>query len=165
MSGAAAAISRADVEDFLYAEAAALDAWQLDAWLTMLTDDARYEVPPNDQPFGNADDTLFIIADDIDRIRARVKRLKSPGAHAEYPKSRTRRNITNVRIIGRDDADLTVTANFMVHRFRSGARIGVFVGAYDYQLRVTKDGLKIAKRVARIDSLELGSLGSVSFIL
>ena len=53
----------------------------------------------------------------------------------------------------------------MVHRFRRGERIGQYVGRYRYRLRVTGGGLRIALREAILDSLELGSLGAVSFIL
>lgn len=105
-------MNREAVEDFFYHEAALLDAWDLDGWMDLLCDDARYLVPPNDVPDGNPDTTLFIIADDMDRIRGRVKRLKSRDAHAEFPPSRTRRLITNVRILEQGDAELTVTANF-----------------------------------------------------
>jgi len=59
---------RADVEDFLYHEAELLDSWRLDDWLALLTDDAIYEIPPNDRPAATSDNTLFIIADDINRI-------------------------------------------------------------------------------------------------
>jgi p-cumate 2,3-dioxygenase beta subunit len=37
-------ITRAEVEEFLYEEAALLDAWHLREWLGLLTDDATYEV-------------------------------------------------------------------------------------------------------------------------
>ena len=90
---------RSAVEDFLYHEAAILDDWDLDAWLDLMCDDAIYLVPPNEAPESDPEDTLFIIADDIHRIRSRVKRLKSPDAHAEYPPSRTRRLISNIRIL------------------------------------------------------------------
>ena len=43
-------IGRAQVEDFLYHEAALLDAWRLDEWLELLTEDATYRVPSNDRP-------------------------------------------------------------------------------------------------------------------
>ena len=43
---------RLDVEEFLYAEAALLDAWRLDDWLELFTADARYEVPSTDRPTG-----------------------------------------------------------------------------------------------------------------
>lgn len=158
-------VSREAVEDFLYREAALLDAWDLDGWMELLSDDARYLVPPNDVPDGDPDTTLFIIADDIDRIRGRVKRLKSRDAHAEFPRSRTRRLITNVRILEQGAAELTVAANFSVHRFRRGGKGGEYVGQYIFRLRITDDGFRIAERRAILDAEELGGLGAVSFIL
>jgi p-cumate 2,3-dioxygenase beta subunit len=122
-------------------------------------------VPSNDTPDADPADTLFLIADDIDRIRGRVARLKDPHAHAEFPHSRTRRMITNVRIVEQGESELVVEANFTVHRFRRDERIGQFVGRYRYRLRITAGGLRIALREAILDSLELGSLGAVSFIL
>ena len=161
----AAAVTRSEVEDFLYEEAALLDAWNLDGWLEILSDDARYLVPPNEAPDADPDDTLFIIADDIHRIRSRVKRLKSPDAHAEYPPSRTRRLITNVRILDSSDSYLTATSNFSVHRFRRGGRGGVYVGRYIHRLVRDAGVLKIAERRVILDAEELGALGAVSFIL
>ena len=94
-------VTRAQVEDFLYHEAALLDEWRLDEWQALLTDDATYYVPPNDQLEGDHRSTLFIIADDRERIRQRIIRINDPNCHAEYPKSRTRRMICNVRIVER----------------------------------------------------------------
>ena len=158
-------VTRQQVEDFLYEEAALLDAWRLDDWLKLLTEDAVYNVPSNDRPDADSKDTLFIIADDINRIRARVTRLKDKSAHAEYPPSRTRRMISNVRIVERKGSALKVEASFMVHRFRRNEGIRAYVGHYRYQLRVEGGKLKIARREAIIDAMELGSLASVSFIL
>jgi p-cumate 2,3-dioxygenase subunit beta len=159
-------VTRAEVEDFLYREAALLDEWKLDEWLALLTEDAVYRVPSNDAP-PDADpaSTLFLIADDIQRIRGRVGRLKDPQAHAEFPHSRTRRLITNVRIVKTAPEAIWVEANFAVHRFRRNERVGAFVGRYVYRLRVVGGELKIAYREAILDSEELGSLGAVSFIL
>ena len=122
-------------------------------------------MPSNDRPDGDSKNTLFLIADDIRRIRARVTRLKDKSAHAEYPPSRTRRMISNVRITGRNGSALKVEANFIVHRFRRNEGIRAFVGHYRYVLRVEGGRLKIARRDAVIDSMELGGLSSVSFIL
>ena len=158
-------LTRERAEEFLYREAALLDAWELDAWLALLTDDARYLVPPNEAPDSDPDTTLFIIADDMQRLRGRVKRLQSRDAHAEFPPSRTRRLITNVRIVEGDDREALVASNFSVHRFRRGGRGGVYVGRYLHCLAVVGDKLRIAERRAILDSEELGSLGSVSFIL
>jgi p-cumate 2,3-dioxygenase subunit beta len=159
------AIARQQVEDFLYAEAALLDAWKLDEWLTLLTDDAVYRVPSNDRPASDPKDTLFTIADDIHRIRARVTRLKNTSAHAEFPRSRTRRLISNVRILEQDAKTVKVEANFIVYRFRRNESVYQFVGQYRYGLHIMGDGFRIASREAIIDAIELGSLAAVSFIL
>src|SRR5262245_59942876 len=103
----AAQVTRSQVEDFLYEEAALLDAWRPDDWLKLLTPDAYYRVPSTDRPDADPRNTLFIIADDIHRIRERVVRLKKPDAYAEFPPSRTRRMIGNVRIVGRDASSLS----------------------------------------------------------
>jgi p-cumate 2,3-dioxygenase subunit beta len=154
-------MTRQEAEDFLYHEAALLDAWKLDEWLGLLTDDARYQVPSNDAPDGDPKSTLFLIADDIQRIRGRVTRLKDPQAHAEFPHSRTRRIIANVRV----EDETLVHANFTVHRFRRDERVTQFVGRYRYRIRLVDGKPKIALREAILDSQELGSLGAVSFIL
>ena len=158
-----AAVTRAEVEDFLYHEAALLDAWKLDEWLALLTEDATYRVPSNDRPDSDPKTALFMIADDIRRIRARVTRLKDPHAHAEFPRSRTRRLISNVRIV--EQKPILVEANFIVHRFRGNDDVRQYVGRYRYTL--VRDGtrLKIQSREAILDAMELASLGTVSFIL
>jgi p-cumate 2,3-dioxygenase beta subunit len=165
----AAGISRAQVEDFLYHEAALLDAWQLDAWLGLLSEDASYRVPSNDAPGSNPAEALFMIADDARRIRERVARLKDRNAHAEFPHSRTRRMISNVRIIERSAAmaadELSIEANFVVYRHRRGDDIRTYIGQYRHVLRLTGDGLRIVNRHAILDAMELGAMGLVSFIL
>ncbi len=161
----ASTVSRAEVEDLLYHEADLLDSWRLDEWLGLLTEDATYYVPPNDKPNADARTTLYTIADDIVRLRERVIRLKDPNCHAEYPPSRTRRLIANVRITGVDGDLISVAANFIVHRYRHNDLPRVFVGQYRYKLIRRGGQLKIAERRAVLDAEELGLLGSVSFIL
>jgi p-cumate 2,3-dioxygenase beta subunit len=158
-------VTRQEVEDFLYHEAALLDDWKLDAWQGLLTDDATYYVPPNDHLESDHRTTLFLVADDRERIRQRVIRINDPNCHAEYPKSRTRRMISNVRIAGVDGDLVTVTANFVCYRFRRYERVREYVGGYRYVLRRTGDTFRIKERRVLIDAHELGSLGSVSFIL
>jgi p-cumate 2,3-dioxygenase subunit beta len=158
-------VTRAEVEDFLYHEAALLDEWRLDEWQTLLTDDATYYVPSNDQPESNHRRALFLIADDRERIRQRIIRVQDPNCHAEFPKSRTRRMIGNVRILSVEGDLISVAANFVCYRFRRYERIREYVGAYHYLLRRAGDTFRIKERRVLIDAHELGSLGSVSFIL
>lgn len=168
MSGAAPGAptaTRAEVEEFLFHEADLLDSWRLDEWLGLLTEDAAYYVPPNDKPDADHRTTLFTIADNVARLRERVKRIKDPNCHAEYPHSRTRRMIGNVRITGTEGDTVTVAANFVVYRLRRNENVRQYVGSYRYRLRRQQGALKIAERRAILDAEELGTLGSISFIL
>src|SRR5882757_9346419 len=160
-----AVVTRAEVEDFLYHEAALLDDWRLNEWEALLADDATYYVPPNDQLESDHRSTLFLVADDRERIRQRVIRINDPNCHAEYPKSRTRRMISNVRILSVDGDLVTVAANFVCYRFRRYERIREYVGSYRHVLRRAGDSFRIRERRVLIDAHELGNLGSVSFIL
>jgi p-cumate 2,3-dioxygenase beta subunit len=158
-------VTRAQVEDFLYHEAALLDGWKLDEWQSLLADDAAYYVPPNDALEADHRSTLFLVADDRERIRQRVIRISDPNCHAESPKSRTRRMISNVRILSVEGDLVTVAANFVCYRFRRYERIREYVGCYRYLLERAGDSFRIKERRVLIDAHELGSLGSVSFIL
>lgn len=158
------AITRNDIEDFLYEEAALLDEWRLEEWLELLTEDASYYVPSTDIPEGDHKSTLFLIADDATRIRSRVKQLLGRFAHAEHPRSRTRRLISNVRIRSVAGDTVRVTANFAVYRARM-EQLDTYVGRYEYVL-VHKDGkLKIRERRAILDLDSLRPQGKVSIIL
>lgn len=156
--------SRNEVEDLLYKEAALLDQWQLEEWLEMLTEDAIYQVPPTDVPEGDSRNTLFIIADDAMRIRSRVKQLLGKTAWAENPHSRTRRMISNVRVLGGEGENILVTANFAVHRMRYES-VDTYIGHYMYKLVRTGSDLKIRERRAILDNEALRPHGKISFIL
>jgi p-cumate 2,3-dioxygenase beta subunit len=155
---------RQEVEDLLYKEAALLDDWRLEEWLELLTDDAVYEIPPTDVPEGDARNTLFIIADDAVRIRSRVKQLLGKSAWAESPHSRTRRMISNVRVLGADGDRILATANFAVYRMRYES-VDTYIGRYDYKLVRVGNELKIKERRAVLDNEALRPHGKISFIL
>ena len=154
---------REEVEDFLYEEAALLDEWRLDEWAALFTEDARYVVPTTDLPEGDPSHDLVFIDDDITRIRARVKRLNSRHAHREYPSSRTRRFISNVRVKRTGDGALAVSANVLVYRFRSG-EVAPYVGSCEYTLKRVEGGFRISYRRAVLDHEALTDHGAVSII-
>jgi p-cumate 2,3-dioxygenase beta subunit len=60
---------------------------------------------------------------------------------------------------------INVAANFVCYRFRRYERIREYVGSYRYILKRQGSELRIKERRVVIDAHELGSLGSVSFIL
>jgi p-cumate 2,3-dioxygenase beta subunit len=157
-------LTRAEVEDFLFHEAALLDAWRLSEWYGLFTDDATYTVPPTDAPGAEPHDTLFLISDDADRLRSRVEQLEGKSTWSESPPSRTRRMISNVRVL-RSEGDRTwVTCNFVVYRFRNDGT-STYVGHCEYQLVRDEKGLRIRDRRAILDLESLRDVGKVSFIL
>jgi p-cumate 2,3-dioxygenase beta subunit len=157
-------LTRADVEDFLYQEAALLDEWRLEEWLDLFTQDCVYEIPPPDLPDADTARSFSLVHDERTLLEQRVIRLKKPTAHAEFPHSRTRRQITNVRILGHAGDEVMCTANFAVYRMRHGIDV-VFIGRYEYVLKATPDGLKIKHRKAILDQSVLDPQGKVSIIL
>ena len=154
---------RLRVEDFLYHEAALLDEWRLDDWFALFTVDGRYTVPATDLPLGDPTSSLVLIEDDIDRIRGRVERLKSRRAHREFPSSRTRRLITNVRVLSDEPDAVVVTSNFLVYRIRRTTN--AYVGRYLHTLVPDGDSFKIHRRRAELDLEALRPHGTVSIIL
>lgn len=158
-------VTRAEVEDFLFQEAELLDNWRLKEWEELLTDDACYYVPPNDAPEGSHRSTLFIVADDRERIHQRIIRVMDPNCHAEFPKSHLSRILGNVQIKEVVGDTITVTFNYVLHRYRRYERMGEYVGSGRYILKRDGASFKIKERRMLIKSHELGSLGSVSFIL
>lgn len=162
---AARLVLRARVEDFLYAEAALLDEWRLDDWLALLTPDARYEVPSTDRPDGGPATALMLISDTRSMIAARVKRLNSRKAYREFPWSRTRRLVGNVRVLGSGaQGEIGVTANFAVYRTRSGST-HCYAGRYLYHLEPDGESFLIAFRRAELDQETLDEHGTLSIIL
>jgi p-cumate 2,3-dioxygenase subunit beta len=155
---------RQQVEEFLYAEAALLDAWALDDWLLLFDEDAKYEVPCNDAPDADPARDLMLIDDNYVRLAARVSRLNSRRAHREYPHSRTNHQVFNVRVQNVSAEELSVTASFTVWRFRAG-RTSCYVGQYHYRLRRSDDAFRIASKRAELDMTDLRSVADVAIIL
>src|SRR3546814_2036172 len=87
------------VQSFLFHEADLLDRWQLNEWEALFADEASYLVPPTDVDgdFADPSKSLFYIFDDRTRIHERVVRLEKKGAHSEFPRSKTRHLVSNVR--------------------------------------------------------------------
>jgi p-cumate 2,3-dioxygenase beta subunit len=158
------AITRQQVEDFLFQEAALLDEWRLDEWLALFETDATYEVPTTDRPNEDPHRSQYYVWDDYELLTARVNRLKSKHAHAENPHSRTRRLVTNVRLGEMSASSLEVRAAFLIYKIRDG-NVDQFVGRYEHTLAANGEGLRFRKRRAVLELEVLRPGGRLSFIL
>lgn len=158
-------VTRAEVEDLLFNEAALLDSWKLKDWLALYTPDAEYEVPSTELA-RDADPrkSLFYIADDCTRLEQRVIRLGKKTMWSEYPRSRTRHLVSNVRITGQTPDEVKADAAFAVYRTKWG-NTDLFIGSYDYTLKRSEQGLRIRKKRCTLDLDGLRPQGRVSILL
>jgi p-cumate 2,3-dioxygenase beta subunit len=158
-------VTRAEIEDLLYREAFLLDEWRMEEWLELWEEDAEYVVPTNDNPQADPDNDLMYINHDYRLLKGLVVRLMSVHAHREYPWSKTRHLVTNVRVLGEDgDGLVHGDAAFMVWRFRLKERDS-YVGKYDWRVRRVGDELKLVGKWVTLDAWTLAPYGAVSIIL
>lgn len=159
------AITRQDVEDFLFAEADLLDSWRLEEWLALFDEErGSFYIPATDALDADPNTSLFLIADDMTRLRTRVEQLLSGLTWAENPKSRTNHMVSNVRLAGWEGEALIVKANFVVYRMRF-ENFDPYIGKYVYKLLPRDGTFKILERRAILDLEALRPHGKVSFIV
>lgn len=156
------------VERFLFEEAELLDQWRLHEWLELFTPEGHYLVPSTDLPEGDPAKDLFLVQDDRFLLEQRVNSLLTRAAHAEYPHSRTRRLVGNIRVLEREDELLGVRANFAVYRVRNGT-LDTYIGQYRHLLEPQdgpgRGGFRFVERKAVLDLDALRPHGKVSVIL
>jgi p-cumate 2,3-dioxygenase beta subunit len=160
-------LSRANVEDFLFYEHDLLDTWRLQEWRALFTADGEYHVvtPSVQEPeTASPDDTLFLVADDQERLEQRVTRLMKPGAHVEYPHSTTNHLVSNVRVSAEADGTAIVRTRFITHRTKFDQTVA-FVGRHFYRLVRDGDGFRIREKRCILDLDSLTGVGKVSILL
>ena len=159
------AITRAEAEDLLFTEADLLDEWKLEQWLALYTDDAAYLVPSTDLPAGaDPSKSLFYIADDRKRMDERVVRLMKKTAHSEWPRSRTRHLVSNVRVGATEGDETPVTAAFVTFRTKGGVT-DTYMGRLRYRLKRVDGALRIREKRCELDLDGLRPHGRVSILL
>lgn len=153
-----------DVTSFLLNEADMLDEWRLDEWLALFDSCGRYTVAPLQNNNAEPSEALYLVSDDYARLRVRVTHLLGGTAWAELPRSRTRRLITNVRLMDVEPTKITAKANFVVYQFRN-SESWEFVGTSQYKLALVEDKLSILHRAIRLDHETMNSHRRLSIIV
>ena len=151
---------RGRIEDFLYLEADLLDEWRIEEWFALFAEGATYEVPPTGDGDENDPATsLFYIADDYVRLRERVGRLMKKEAHSEFPRSRQRHMLSNVRITGMDAGVADVSCNFVTYRAKRGV-VDTYYGKHLYRIDCSTEPFRIQSKrsVLGMDMLYPGKL-------
>jgi 3-phenylpropionate/cinnamic acid dioxygenase small subunit len=156
---------KADMEDFLYAEADLLDNRQYRDWLNLLADDITYFMPiRRNVKFGqhlereNTRQGAGISWFDEDKwtLTKRVDQILTGVHYAEEPLSRVTHMVSNVQILrampSLDEAsEVEVRCRFLVYQNRIEYETYMFVGKRTDLIRRTADGWKIARREILLD--------------
>lgn len=154
-----------EVEQFLFLEAALLDARKFHEWYELLADDLDYWMPVRStrargdeaSEFAKRDEGAFF-DEDKEYIHERIRKLDTGYAWAEDPPSRTRHFVNNVRIIDRQPSgELTVECAFMLYRSRLARDEDLWVGRRVDVLRRVGASFQIAKRHIFLDQVSLQS--------
>jgi p-cumate 2,3-dioxygenase beta subunit len=161
-----ALLTRLLVEDFIYREAALLDAWAIDEWFALFTDDSSYEVTP--PGVDDADNILrtnvyFLIGDDHKRLEHRIARLSKPNAHVESPRSKVRHVYSNIIVAEDRGTDLTAYANFITFRTKRGTI--EYFGRIRFVLVRSGSSFMIHNKRVMMDIDALVPQGKVSILL
>jgi p-cumate 2,3-dioxygenase beta subunit len=155
---------RLRVEEFLIEEAWLLDEWKLTDWAALFTEDGKYYVPALDAPLGAPSDTVYLISDDIGKIRSRVEQLLGGTAWVESPHSKTRRIVGNVRIEDPNSQAIVATASFIVTRSRH-ERTDRWAGYTRYRLATRGDTFAIVERTVYVSQETMRPQNMISIIL
>lgn len=150
------------VQDFLFHEAALLDQRRNRAWLDLLAADIVYRAPARDTLYGVDLDEEFSDPHGIHYLNetkatltTRVAKLESNTAWAEAPPSRTRRFITNVRIVAQTDETISVSSYFHIYKSRLETTEDLYIGERRDVLRKAGDSFEIAQRLILFDQTVL----------
>jgi len=147
-TGRASSPDRAAFEEFLFAEARALDERRFRDWMALFAEDGTYWVPAaagQKSPL----DQVSLFYDDRELMKTRVERLEHPHIHVQTPPSRTAHVVGNVAIEAADDGtgEYVVGSSVIMVEFRDD-RQRLFAGRQTHRLRRFGDSFRIvAKRV------------------
>lgn len=152
------ALLQHEVEQFLYQEAALLDARLYEAWLSLIAEDIHYWMPIRrtvsaadlDLEFTRIGDMAYF-DDTRDILAMRVKKLMAGSAWSEDPPSRSRHLVSNVRITGIAGHEITVDLCFHLMRTRLESETDSWFGRRTDVLRRQGDGFLLARRHIFLD--------------
>lgn len=150
------------VEQFLFLEASYMDNRDYDRWMSLWDDEPLYWVPCNTD---DMDPTrqISLIYDRRGQMEQRIKRMKSQFAHAQNPKSRLMRVVSNIVIEEVTPQSLAVSSAFVIGETRLDVQT-VWIGRSLHTLTRTGEEFRIKqKKVLLLNNAS--PLGNLQFLL
>lgn len=151
-----------EVEEFLYAEAALLDARRYREWLDLLTDDVRYWAPiasnlPREElesgEWTRERQDLAWFDEGKPTLTQRVQQIETGIHWAEEPASRVCRLVTNVELLEQspDAAEVRVRCRFLTYRNRLHDEQNLLIGKRHDTLVRADGAWKLRRREIFLD--------------
>ena len=158
------ALLQYEVEQFLYEEAALLDARRYRDWLALVTDDVHYWMPiRRTVTLSNIDleftkpGGMAYFDDDRELLEMRVKKLEAGSAWSEDPPSRSRHFVSNVRVLQIEREEITLDVCFRLVRTRLNSELTEWFGRREDVLRRVEGGFRLARRHIFLDQTVIPS--------
>lgn len=151
-----------EIERFLFAEADLMDSHQYDRWFELWDQELLYWVPCN---AAELDPTraVSLIYENREQLEDRLFRLKGRHAHAQNPKSRLMRVISNVQITSAEADSVTATSQFVLGEVRLDRQVSWF-GRNFHRLVRKAGALKIReKKVVLLNNDS--PIGNLTFLI
>ncbi|WP_330083580.1 aromatic-ring-hydroxylating dioxygenase subunit beta [Methylocystis iwaonis] len=153
------------ITSFLALEADLLDDWRLEDWFELFEPGGRYIVAPLQRHAESApEQALCLILDDYDRLRARVRHFAGASTWMEQPRSRTRRLMSNLRLLAPPTEEIVVRVNFVVYQFRNHES-WEFIGSARYRLVTHEAEFRIRERFVHLDHESISKQRRISIII
>lgn len=152
-----------EVSTWLYDEAELLDAREFGAWFERCSKRLKYWMPvrmtvPSAAGAGISDEQNHF-EENYASMDVRVRRQAVPSGWSEDPPSRTRRFVTNIRVVSATDDELVVKSYLLVLRSRLDSPTFEFLSAERNDVLVREDGkLRLSSRRIVVDQSTLGAV-------
>lgn len=163
-------LAKYEFEQWLYQEAKFLDDIDFDGWFNLMHQSIVYEMPVrvNKEGIERPDYSLDMYAfqDDIETLKMRVDRLKTDYAWAEMPPSRTRRFVSNVRVIEyQENKKAVVNSYLLIYRSRStDIHHDLISGERQDEFIYENNRWKLSKRLFIVDQTTLNTRNLAIFV-
>jgi len=146
------------VETFLFQEAELLDDFKLLEWLALLTEDIDYRIPirttrAQDDLARSFSADAYHMVEHFGSLEARMKRFGS-GGWSEFPPSRARRHVGNIRIERTSSDRLAVKSSLLYFWARDLDQFIVSAERHD-EMVDRENALKLARRTVLLDHTSL----------
>ncbi|WP_257350521.1 aromatic-ring-hydroxylating dioxygenase subunit beta [Pseudalkalibacillus decolorationis] len=163
-------LAKHEFEQWLYDEAKLIDEIDFDGWFNLMHTDLKYEMPVRVNKEGmerpDYSKEMFAFQDDIETMKMRVDRLKTDYAWAEMPPSRTRRFVSNVRVLEYVENEKAVVHSYLlIYRSRStDIHHDLISGERQDEFTYVEGEWKLSKRFFIVDQTTLNTRNLAIFV-